>query len=75
MCDCGIDELVKQVKELTKMYTDMGIAEDRLIFQVPATWEGIQAVEKLEKQGICTIVQLIFRSAYLFGILQCRCSV
>lgn len=46
-----------------EMYTDMGIDEDRLIFQVPATWEGIQAVEKLEKEGICTIVELIFRSS------------
>ena len=56
--------MVQQVQELLKMYTSMDVDQDRLIFQIPATWEGICAIEKLEQTGICTIVELVFRFAY-----------
>jgi len=69
------NEMVNQVKELLKMYTDMGVNKDRLIFQVPATWEGIKAVERLEKQGICTIVQLIFSFCQAVSAAQVGASV
>eukprot|EP00210_Caulerpa_lentillifera_P002460 g2358.t1 len=52
--------LVRQAKALMKLYTEMDIPEDKLIFQVPATWQGICAVNSLERDGICTLVEHVF---------------
>jgi len=48
-----------------KLYTEMDVRQDKLVFQIPATWEGIMAVEQLEKKGISTIVESVFR--YVFS--------
>lgn len=52
--------LIIQAKDLLKLYTEMDVSSEKLIFQVPATWEGICAVEVLEKEGICTLVEHVF---------------
>ena len=67
----NVDEMVQQVNELLKMYTSMDIDHDRLIFQIPATWEGICAIERLEQSGICTIVELVFRFSHTMSSLLC----
>ena len=41
------------------LYKEQGVAADRLLLRIPATWEGIQAAAQLEKAGIqvhCTAV-------------------
>lgn len=55
------EAMIRQAKDLVRMYTDIGVSNDRLLIQLPATWEGIQAVDPLESQGICTIVNLVYR--------------
>ena len=42
------------------MYQAQGVHVDRVLIKVAATWEGIQAAEKLEQRGIHTNLTLLF---------------
>ncbi|NQW93228.1 MAG: transaldolase, partial [Polaromonas sp.] len=42
------------------LYKAAGIDTDRVLIKVAATWEGIQAAEKLEQRGIHTNLTLLF---------------
>ncbi len=46
---------------LVQQYQDMGSDISRIIFRIPATWEGIQAAKDLEARGIATHIILINR--------------
>ena len=37
------------------------IPQDRVLIRIPATWEGIQAAEQLEKMGIACHMILVYR--------------
>jgi len=47
-------------KGLIRMYEKEGISRDRVLIKVAATWEGIQAAEILEKEGIHINLTLLF---------------
>lgn len=53
------DALVARGKAIMEMYAEAGVAADRVLLRIPATWEGIQAAAVLEKEGLqchCTSV-------------------
>ncbi|GAB0061692.1 hypothetical protein IBA8401_27190 [Pseudomonas syringae] len=45
------------------LYDAAGIKRDRVLIKLAATWEGIRAAEKLEKDGIQTNLTLLFSFA------------
>jgi transaldolase len=45
---------------IAELYQAEGIHIDRVLIKVAATWEGIQAAEKLEQRGIHTNLTLLF---------------
>jgi transaldolase len=45
---------------MVELYQAQGIPVDRVLIKVAATWEGIQAAEKLEQRGIHTNLTLLF---------------
>ena len=47
-------------ERIIDLYQAEGIHVDRVLIKVAATWEGIQAAEKLEKRGIHTNLTLLF---------------
>lgn len=47
-------------ERLIELYQAEGIHIDRVLIKVAATWEGIQAAEKLERRGIHTNLTLLF---------------
>jgi transaldolase len=51
---------VARGQRLIAMYQAQGIAKERVLIKVAATWEGIQAAEQLERQGIHTNLTLLF---------------
>ena len=51
---------VARGQRLIAMYQAQGIAKDRVLIKVAATWEGIQAAAELEKAGIHTNLTLLF---------------
>ena len=51
---------ISQAEKLISLYDEAGIAKDRVLIKVAATWEGIRAAEVLEQRGIHCNATLIF---------------
>lgn len=49
-----------RAERIIEMYQGEGIPIDRVLVKVAATWEGIQAAERLERRGIHTNLTLLF---------------
>lgn len=58
-----VDAMVAKGRKLMKLYNDAGIANDRVLIKLASTWEGIQAGEILEKEGINCNLTLLFSFA------------
>ena len=51
---------VAKAHQLIALYHAEGIAQDRVLIKVASTWEGIRAVELLEREGIHCNMTLMF---------------
>ena len=47
-------------RQLIKMYEERGISRDRVLIKIASTWEGINAAEVLQKEGIKCNLTLLF---------------
>ncbi len=54
---------VAKAKRLIALYDERGIGRDRILIKVASTWEGIQAVKRLQADGIDCNMTLIFSLA------------
>jgi len=54
------DAMVRKGEQLIALYDSYGVAKERVLIKLAATWEGIQAAIALEKQGIGCNLTLIF---------------
>ncbi|KMT64176.1 transaldolase [Catenovulum maritimum] len=52
-----------KARKLMKLYNDAGIANERVLIKLASTWEGIQAAEILEQEGINCNLTLLFSFA------------
>ena len=52
-----------KARQLIALYNAAGIANDRILIKMAATWEGIQAATTLEAEGIHTNLTLLFSFA------------
>jgi len=57
---------------IIELYQAEGIAADRVLIKVAATWEGIQAAQKLEQRGIHTNLTLLFSFAQAVACGQAK---
>lgn len=51
---------IEKARKLIQLYQQAGIDKERILIKIAATWEGIQAAEILEKEGIHTNLTLLF---------------
>lgn len=51
---------IAKAHKLINMYERRGIAKERILIKIAATWEGIRAAERLEAEGIHTNLTLLF---------------
>ncbi|XP_020600104.1 uncharacterized protein LOC110039401 [Phalaenopsis equestris] len=58
--------IIHKVHELLRLYNEAGVSSERLLFKIPATWQGIEASRLLEAEGIQTHLTFV----YSFMILQ-----
>jgi transaldolase len=49
-----------RAERIIEMYQAEGVPVERVLIKVAATWEGIQAAQKLERRGIRTNLTLLF---------------
>ena len=54
------DATVEKAKQIINSYEQSGIPKSRILIKIAGTWEGIQAVKKLEAEGISCNCTLIF---------------
>jgi len=54
------DATIAKGRDLIAQYEAAGIAKDRVLIKIAATWEGIKAAEVLEKEGIHCNLTLLF---------------
>ncbi|OYT96701.1 MAG: transaldolase [Pseudomonas sp. PGPPP3] len=52
-----------RAERLIGLYEQAGVGRERVLIKIAATWEGIRAAEKLERQGIQTNLTLLFSFA------------
>lgn len=67
--------MVEQVHKLIGLYAEMSVPTSKLIFRIPATWEGIQAAAALEKEGIATQVFMVYSLVQGVAAAQAGVSV
>lgn len=51
---------IEKIEELIKLYAEVGVSKDRILFKIASTWEGIKAAEVLKKEGIQCNMTLLF---------------
>ena len=54
---------IAKARKLISLYAENGVARERILIKIASTWEGIQAAEFLEKQGIHCNLTLLFSFA------------
>jgi len=54
---------VAKARKLISLYEKKGISRERILIKVASTWEGIQAANELEKEGIHCNLTLLFSFA------------
>jgi transaldolase len=56
-------ETVAKARKLISLYQKKGIARERILIKIASTWEGIQAANELEQEGIHCNLTLLFSFA------------
>ncbi|AEX51046.1 transaldolase [Rahnella aquatilis] len=57
------DLCIEKARKLVGLYQDHGIDKSRILIKLASTWEGIQAANELEKEGINCNLTLLFSFA------------
>lgn len=55
-----IEGSVAKAHQLIELYDSVGIAKERILIKLASTWEGVQAMRRLEKEGIHCNMTLMF---------------
>lgn len=67
--------IVRKVHDLLKLYTDIGVPPERLLFKIPSTWQGIEASRVLEAEGIQTHMTFVYSFCQAAAAAQAGASV
>ncbi|CAN6460769.1 unnamed protein product [Victoria cruziana] len=67
--------IVRKVHELLKLYAEVKVPQDRLLFKVPSTWQGIEASSLLESEGIQTHLTFVYSFPQAAAAAQAGASV
>ena len=54
------EKTIAEARSVIKQYEDAGVDRNRILIKIASTWEGIQAAEQLEKEGIHCNLTLLF---------------
>lgn len=54
---------IEKARKLIHLYAQRGVAKERILIKIAATWEGIKAAEALESEGINCNLTLLFSFA------------
>jgi len=69
------DLTIAKGRQLIELYKQAGVDKSRILIKVAATWEGIQAAEVLEKEGITCNLTLVFCKAQAIACAEAGCTL
>jgi len=69
------DATIKRAEHLINMYKEEGVNQQRILIKIAATWEGIKAVEQLEKKGIHCNLTLMFNIAQAVAAAEAQATL
>jgi transaldolase len=67
--------IIRKVHDLLKMYDDIQVPPERLLFKIPSTWQGIEASRILESEGIQTHMTFVYSFCQAAAAAQAGASV
>lgn len=67
--------IVQKVHELLKLYNEVEVPSERLLFKIPSTWQGIEASRLLEAEGIQTHLTFVYSFCQAAAAAQAGASV
>ncbi|XVF51683.1 hypothetical protein PTKIN_Ptkin04bG0204200 [Pterospermum kingtungense] len=67
--------IIKKVHDLLKLYSNIDVPPERLLFKIPSTWQGIEASRLLESEGIQTHLTFVYSFAQAAAAAQAGASV
>src|SRR5438128_358637 len=56
----NVEGSIKKARQLVKLYEERKIPRERVLIKIASTWEGINAAEQLQKEGIRCNLTLMF---------------
>jgi len=57
------EETIKRARQIISLYESNGVDANRILIKIASTWEGIQAAQQLEREGIHCNLTLLFGMA------------
>ncbi|KAI6702252.1 hypothetical protein NL676_011388 [Syzygium grande] len=67
--------IIRKVHDLLKLYGEVNVPPERLLFKIPSTWQGIEASRLLESEGIQTHLTFVYSFAQAAAAAQAGASV
>ncbi|CAH9086194.1 unnamed protein product [Cuscuta europaea] len=67
--------ILRKVHDLLMLYNEIEIPPERLLFKIPATWQGIEASRLLEAEGIQTHLTFVYSFCQAAAAAQAGASV
>ncbi|XP_039140668.1 transaldolase isoform X3 [Dioscorea cayenensis subsp. rotundata] len=67
--------IIHKVHELLKLYNEIEVPPERLLFKIPSTWQGIEASRLLESEGIQTHLTFVYSFSQAAAAAQAGASV
>ncbi|KAI7730221.1 hypothetical protein M8C21_023058 [Ambrosia artemisiifolia] len=64
-----------EVENLLQLYNSIDVPAERLLFKIPATWQGIEAARLLESEGIQTHLTFVYSFCQAAAAAQAGASV
>jgi len=66
---------VAKARKLISLYQKKGVSRERILIKIASTWEGIQAANELEQQGIHCNLTLLFSFAQAVACAEARVTL
>lgn len=63
---------ISKARQLIALYEKAGVSRERVLIKIASTWEGIQAAEVLQKEGIRCNLTLLFSSVQAIACADAR---
>ncbi|KAA3456440.1 transaldolase-like [Gossypium australe] len=67
--------IIRRVHCLLRLYDEIAVPPERLLFKIPSTWQGIEASRLLESEGIQTHLTFVYSFAQAAAAAQAGASV